>query len=318
MAKSNIPVFNLLSIGHRGVGKSVFLAGIYAELQMVRQTKTKGIWVEGANYQTQNTLETMLIYMGKTGNYVSPTIKITDFILRVRSRGLNQYKSDLCEVHWADIPGEICRLDNPDFERMMLDSHGCCVFIDAAALVQDPQYLTRLEDTIKQIEVISTLATQRQVSYFFALILTKCDQLKAGPKKLVEIEEKWKSLTARLVTANAVYRRFNSAVSLIPTGKTAVVKAEGASAPILWLVSELGKVYKTQAPVNLRGEVGATTESTGSSMRPKSILPTVLAMVGAVCVVALIWLGLGQFAFNSEPVTVPSVEGETSESTDGS
>ncbi len=306
MVRDRPPIFNLLSIGHRGVGKSVFLAGCYAELQK----QSQGIWIEGANYQTQLTIDAMLSYMAKNGRYVAATMKITDFILRIKSQVHNQYNT-LCEFRWADIPGEICHLDNPDFKALMLDSHGCCVFIDAAALVQNKNYIAQLEETIQQIETISALATQRNVSYFFALILTKCDQLTVGSDRLAEIEQKWQSLTARLVTANTVYRRFNSSVSLIPTGNTAVVKPEGASAPILWLVSELSNVYQTQGPKNLRGDVEQppmTTKHTVLSRRSKSILAKVLIMQGAVFVVLAIWLGLGKLVQNTETEQIPNIE----------
>lgn len=298
MVKNTPPTFNLLSIGHRGVGKTVFLAGSYAELQSGRQVESKDIWFEGANDQAQKTIDKLLGYMRQTGQYPPATMKITDFTFRAKSRGRRQDQT-LCEFRWADIPGEICRLDNPKFEQMLLNSHGCCVFIDAGALVQDPGYLTQLEDTIKQVEVISSLAEQSGLKYIFALILTKCDVLEAGPAKLIKIEQKLRTLTNRLEAAKTVYRRFYSSISIASAGGTSVVKAEGASVPILWLVSELSKVYRTQAPTNL----GSGFEQTLSNQPTKptrraSILPKVGAAVGAVAIAAGLLFGLSKLLPN--------------------
>ncbi|PZD72383.1 Beta-barrel assembly-enhancing protease [Acaryochloris thomasi RCC1774] len=319
MAKNTPPTFNLLSIGHRGVGKTVFLAGSYAELQSGRQVESKDIWFEGANDQAQTTLEKLLGYMAQTGQYPPATMKVTDFTFTAKAHEGRKAKT-LCEFRWADIPGEICHLDNPNFESMLLKSHGCCVFIDAGALVQDPQYLAQLEDTVKQVETISSLAAQSGLQYIFALILTKCDLLDAGPAKLIKIEQKLRSLTTRLDEANTIYRRFYSSISIIPAGGTSVVKAEGASVPILWLVSELSKVYQAQTPKNL----GSGFEKTLSNAQPEpsyannisspgltsnrqtGILPKVLAGVAAVGVVGGLLFGLSKLLPNSSSVIAGS------------
>ncbi|MGF1604058.1 MAG: tetratricopeptide repeat protein [Thermosynechococcaceae cyanobacterium] len=304
MASQTLPTFNLLSIGHRGVGKTVFLAGSYAELQAGKQVETQEVWFEGANDQAQQTIEKLLAYMIQTGQYPPATMKITDFTFQAKAKGRRQDKT-LCEFQWSDIPGEICSLDNPDFESMLLNSHGCCVFIDAGALVKDETYLTQLEDTIKQVEVISALAAQSGLKYIFALILTKCDVLETGPSKLIKIEQKLRSLTTRLDAAHTVYRRFYSSIPIIPTGNISIVKAEGASVPILWLVSELGKAYKAKSPQNLGNSFEQTLSNAQPAASPSYInlqrpelenrlLPTVLATIAGIGVVAGLVFGASQ------------------------
>ncbi len=315
MAKNTPPTFNLLSIGHRGVGKTVFLAGSYAELQSGRQVESKDIWFEGANDQAQQTIEKLLGYMAQTGQYPPATMKVTDFTFSAKAQEGRKEKT-LCEFRWADIPGEICRLDNPDFESMLLKSHGCCVFIDAGALVKSPEYLTQLEETVKQVEVISALAAQSGLQYIFALILTKCDLLDAGPAKLIKIEQKLRSLTNRLDAANTIYRRFYSSISIVPAGGASVVKAEGASVPVLWLVSELSKVYQTQAPKNL----GSGFEQTLSNTQPEptytarptgpivsdsksiGIVPMALAGLAAIGILGGLLFGLSKLFPSDNPV----------------
>ena len=60
---------------------------------------------------------------------------------------------------------------------MVSNSHGCCVFIDAYALVHDNVYIHALEDVIKQVMVIASLVYLNDSNYPFAVILTKCDRL---------------------------------------------------------------------------------------------------------------------------------------------
>jgi tetratricopeptide (TPR) repeat protein len=325
MASQTLPTFNLLSIGHRGVGKTVFLAGSYAELQAGKQVESQEVWFEGANDQAQMTIEKLLAYMIQSGQYPPATMKITDFTFSAKAKGRRGDRT-LCEFHWSDIPGEICTLDNPDFEGMLLNSHGCCVFIDAGALVNDEAYLAQLEDTIKQVEVISALAAQSGLKYIFALILTKCDVLEAGPAKLIKIEQKLRSLTTRLDAAHTIYRRFYSSIPIIPAGKISVVKAEGASVPILWLVSELGKVYKAKAPQNLASSFEQTLSNTEPApvpsyinlQRPETanrLLPTILATLGGVAVVAGLLFGAGQFLPKTEQAKVAPSSAQGQEQT---
>lgn len=316
MAYNPPPTFNLLSIGHRGVGKSVFLAGSYAELRFNQQIQSRqGTWFEGADDPSQHMLDKLLTYMRLKSRYPTPTMKITDFTFRVVSRSLDQAQT-LCEFRWADIPGEICCLGNPEFEAMMLKSHGCCVFIDAEALVRDSNYLAQLEDTINQIEVISSLATRNRVSYFFALILTKCDQLKVGPTTLANVEQQWQSITDRLVTTNAVYRRFKSSVSLITTAGPAVVRAEGTAAPILWLVSELNRVYQNKIPQMLGGDIEPSQKPPAPSSKPPqpAMQPKVIAVLAAL--VAVIGGGLHFLLSQWGPAERPAINEEASRQPD--
>lgn len=325
MPQNHTPTFNLLSIGHRGVGKSVFLAGSYTESQAERRSQSQGIWFEGSSNASQRILDDLLSHMRQTGQYPSPTMKITDFTFSVRSRGLRQDKV-VCNFRWSDIPGEICRLDNFEFEIMLLQSHGCCVFIDAAALVHDPQYLDQLGDTIKQIEVISSLAVQSEVNYFFALILTKCDQLHTGSVQRSAIEQKWQALTTRLLTANAVYRRFNSAVTIVPAGKNYAIQTKGAAAPFLWLATELGKVYQTHGLQNLNQPLEPLLANTQPAVpdRSKSLLLKGTAVLVAIGAVMGLWLGIRQLLPDSDSPAVsdssavsesPAVQDSASEAT---
>lgn len=184
--------FNLLSIGHRGVGKTVFLAGSYAELQANNQIddlQTGEFWFDCQDTQMQENMNQLLGYIAQTGKYPPATMKISNFNFSLKRQNLSSEKT-LCHFRWWDIPGEICNLgNNRDFQRMVLTSHGCCVFIDASALVHDPNYLKPLENIIRQVMGIASLVSQRGLKYPLALILTKSDLIQLGPISQLQIEQ---------------------------------------------------------------------------------------------------------------------------------
>ena len=268
--------------------------------------QSKGKWFEPADTKSRLILRDMLDYMKRSGRYPSATMKITDLAFKVKSREL-QGDLTLCEFRWADIPGEICHLDNPDFQALMQKSHGCCVFIDAAALARDDDYWEQIEETINQIEVISALAQQHNVSYFFSLILTKCDQINADEKKLAEIEKKWESLNARLTSSHTVYQRFSTFIILVNTGNSVAINTEGTADPILWLVSELSKVYKTDEPRSVG--YSKAPEERNNQVNTSSFLwsletKVLIALIG-VSLIASLGFGLGILLSDPEPKKPP-------------
>ncbi|MEO0373889.1 MAG: tetratricopeptide repeat protein, partial [Cyanobacteria bacterium P01_A01_bin.17] len=296
----NIPTFSLLSIGHRGVGKSVFLAGTYADVRSGRQADSGRIRLEGANDQTQAKLEELLDYMEQTGQYPPPTLKMTDFTFRGTPR--RRHDQTLFEFRWVDVPGEICRSNHPDFEAMLLNSHGCCLFIDAVALVQNPNYLVQLEEMAQQAEAMASLVAQSGLKYLFALILTKCDLLPGGSTKLIDIEQKLRSLTTRLDAAHAVYRQFYSSVSIISSGKTSVAVARNTSAPFSWMLSELYRASQARPLLKLgNGCENALLKIQPSPLlgRSANLVPKALAALGIAAVGMGLWFGGSQLQFQA-------------------
>ena len=246
LSTSSTKTFNLLSIGQRGVGKTVFLAGSYTELHSAHQTKhQKQLWFDCQNSQGREKIEKILSYVAQSGQYPPPTMKITNFNLSLKRHSLRGVQT-LCHFRWWDIPGEYCNIHHPDFKKLVLTSHGCCVFINADALVRDPAYLQALEDMIKQVVTVASLVDQHNLKYPFALIFTKYDLLDAAPLSLLEIEEKVQPLLARLQAVKAHYKRFYSAIPIVSHAGAATLEAKGAAASLLWLVSELRKLHNQQ------------------------------------------------------------------------
>ncbi len=237
--------FNLLSIGQRGVGKTVFLAGSYAELHADSQADhPQKLWFDCQDRQAQEDIENILSYVTRTGQYPPPTMKITNFDFSLKRHGLWGVQT-LCHFRWWDIPGEVCDIRNPDFRAIVSTSHSCCVFIDAYALVHKSSYQQAFEDIIQQVMAIATLVSLNHLEYAFGLILTKYDLLEFDPFSRSQLEESLQPLTTHLDTMAANYQTFYSNIPIVHTKDTAILKATGAAAPLLWLVWELSKAHDT-------------------------------------------------------------------------
>ena len=149
--------FSLLSIGQRGVGKTVFLAGSYTELSPDSQTNTpQKLWFDCQDTEVQANLENIKNHVARTNLYPPPTIKITNFNFSLK-RQIRSSVETVCNFRWWDIPGESCNIHNPDFQEMILTSSGCCVFINANALINDQNYPHLLEDIYNQVAAIASV-----------------------------------------------------------------------------------------------------------------------------------------------------------------
>jgi tetratricopeptide (TPR) repeat protein len=274
LSRTDIPEFNLLCIGQRGVGKTVFLAGSYLELQNQPQTSnSQSCWMECRDTQGKENLQSILDYVARMNAYPPPTMKVTDFRFDLKSHhgSKNNAKSDrtlktLCHFNWWDIPGECCNLRDREFQKIILDSHSCCVLIDGEALVNDPSYLETMEEITKQIIAIASLVRERGLDYAFALIFTKCDLLEPNAIARLQIEENLQPFLARLDSVNTKYHRFYSSIPIATFQNTTKLKATGASEPILWLLSELNKSRQFQEQSTLANGLKQNTSVKRSSV----------------------------------------------------
>lgn len=273
-------IYSLLSIGQRGVGKTVFLAGSYAELHPDNQNNNhQQLWFDCQDSDTQKTLENVLSYMARSGEYPPATMKLTnfEFSLKQNSRGKTQ---TLCHFRWWDTPGESCKLYNPAFQVMVLQSDGCCVFIDAHALVSNPN-TDGLEEILQPVKSIAELVYQNGLKHPFALILTKYDLIASESQIVQLLDERLQPLTSFLDEMNVNYKKFYSEIPIIssPEGKS-TIKTTQASVPVLWLVSELTKASAPDSAENLSSS--ATQKILGINLRlvnKKYILLLTLVLV---------------------------------------
>lgn len=248
--KTATKTFSVLSIGQRGVGKTVFLAGSYAELHSPAQrNRTQRLWFDCQDSQVKEDIEDILNYIRETGQYPPATMKVTDFNFSLKRHTLGRNQT-LCNFRWWDIPGELCDINNPNFRTMVLNAHGCCVFIDAYALLYKPTYYQDLEGIIQQVMPIANLVGMNSLRFPFALILTKCDLLEPNLLSQKHFQKYLQPLTSRLDSV-AKYQTFYSNIPIVSLTGAAILKAKGAAAPLLWLVWELSKVYKPSFINNL-------------------------------------------------------------------
>ncbi|MBW4614532.1 MAG: hypothetical protein KME21_14910 [Desmonostoc vinosum HA7617-LM4] len=239
LLSSHQKIFSLLSIGQRGVGKTVFLAGSYAELHPDSQAQNpQNLWFDCQDSEVQANIEKIKNHVARTGLYPPATIKITSFDFSLKRQSLWGVKT-VCRFRWWDIPGESCNIRNPDFQEMVLASNGCCVFLNANAFVQDKDYSLFVEDIYNQVVAIASLVSQHDLKYAFALILTKCDLLELSPITLLQIEEKLQPLLTRLDAVKAQHQKFYSAIPIVSLEGVASFNARGAAAPLLWLLAQL-------------------------------------------------------------------------------
>ena len=243
--------FNLLSIGQRAVGKTVFLAGSYAELHADSLTENaQQLWFDCQYSYVQENIEKILNYIVQTGKYPPPTTKVTNFNFSLKRRNLMGVQT-LCHFRWGDIPGEICKRQNQYFQMMVSNAHGCCVFIDANELVHNDAYLQTLEDITEQVMAIASQASLKGLKYPFALVLTKCDLLEPGLLSHQQIEKNLQPLTTRFDAVNANYQTFYSSIPILRTETASTLRPKGAAAALLWLVCELNKAHNPGSINNL-------------------------------------------------------------------
>jgi tetratricopeptide (TPR) repeat protein len=262
--------FTLISLGSRGVGKTVFLACNCAEILRSGQRKNNAqkLWFECLDQEFQDKIESLVGYVVRTGQYPPPTFKITDFGFSLRGKSLNGNKT-LCHFRWLDLPGEWCDIENSEFQSVLLQSHGCCVFIDAHALLHEESYLETIEAMVNQVEAIASLVNQHHLKYPFALICTKCDLVDLSPIGLIQLEEKLIPLLQRLGASNAHYRRFYSAIPIVNQSNGGILKVKDATAPLLWLIAELQRLHGSDAQFNLGNSLNQMiSNSTHGSTKP--------------------------------------------------
>jgi len=109
---------------------------------------------------------------------------------------------------------------------MVLNSHGCCVFIDAYALVHIPTYQQNLKDIIQAVMQIANFVYINSLRFPFALILTKCDLLELHLLSQHDFQERLQTLTTRLDNVKANYQTFYSNIPIVSIEDASILKAK--------------------------------------------------------------------------------------------
>jgi GTPase SAR1 family protein len=240
--ETDTTAYNLLSIGQRGAGKTVFLAGIYSELhQQAGNSGSLSLVCEDED--TQETLDKVLNYVAKTGDYLPPTLKISNFDFSLRQR--SWWKSQtLCQFSWWDTPGESCQIYNPAFLTMLLNSQGCCLFIDAHALVKASENndSKAVRNILTSVKAIAEILSYNQLTYPLAIILTKCDLFQADEESWQVLENTLAPVKIFLDSLDSYYQIFYSRIPIVTVNGVARLKASEAVKSLTWLVSTMRKI----------------------------------------------------------------------------
>lgn len=253
---------NLLSIGERGVGKTVFLVGSYTESNSSYEGEQQNqLWFDCQDQEAHENIQGVMNYIAQTGQYPPPTMKISGFNFSLKQQRFWGTQT-LCYFRWWDMPGEICDIQNRDFQSMILSSQGCCVFINAYALIHDPTYLESVKDVIELVTAIASLIKHHHLQYPMALIFTQCDRLEAGPLGQLQIEKCLEPLIIRLDNARTNYRRFYSSIPIVRTDGMPILRATGSADALVWITSELCKASNVTSGQDL-----ASGLSQGTSLK---------------------------------------------------
>jgi Tfp pilus assembly protein PilF len=244
--------FTLISLGSRGVGKTVFLASNCAEILRSSDKKrdTEQSWFECEDAGFQDKIEKLVGYVVRTGQYPPPTFKIEDFVFSLKRKSVGGNKT-LCQFRWLDLPGEWCDTQSPEFQSVLLQSHGCCVFVDVHALLHDEPYLEAVNAMMTQVEAISSVVNHNNLRYPLALICTKCDLIDLSATGLLQLETKLIPIIKRLDAINAHYRRFYSPIPMLDRSHSGILDFKDANVPLLWLITELQKLHGSDVEFNL-------------------------------------------------------------------
>ena len=250
---------NLLSIGERGVGKTVFLVGSYTESNSSYEGETQQrLWFDCQDQEAHENIQGVMNYIAQTGQYPPPTMKISGFNFSLKQQRFWGTQT-LCYFRWWDMPGENCDMQNRDFQSMILSSQGCCLFINAYDLIHDPSYLPSVKEMIELVTAIAALVKHHNLQYPMALIFTQCDRLEAGPLGQLQIEKCLEPLIIRLENARTNYRRFYSSIPIVRTEGMPILRATGSADALVWITSELCKARSVQSGQDLASSLSQRT-----------------------------------------------------------
>lgn len=243
-SKTDSRIYSLLSIGQRGAGKTVFLAGTYSELKRKHRKGNDQSWcLNCEDSDTQEDIENVLKHINRTGEYPPATLKISNFDFSLKHRNFWGMQT-LCHFRWWDTPGESCQVYNPAFLMMVLNSDGVCLFIDATKLAQESQDSEKIEEILKPIRSIAEVIYRNELKHPLALILTKCDLLEENFQNSRQIEKNLQPLKKVLESLDVNYKTFQSKVSIDSQDGVSTLKSSESTDAVVWLLGELQKAHQ--------------------------------------------------------------------------
>lgn len=254
--------FRILSLGNRGVGKTVFLVGAYVHLL----NNLEQITIETHDLPNQN-IQKVFKYIKETGKYPPATATVSNFNFNLIKTSKRQNKL-LYNFSFIDIPGELAESTSEDtqstlrLQELIINSHACCAFFDAYALVKNEDYLWKVSSIINQLSTIASIAASNEFAYPIAIVFTKCDLL-GRPLNILTVEQRAEQIIEQLNAVRATYKKFYSAVQIIKHDSEVKISSSetgqsSGGAAILWLLQVLSEAH-SESNLNLKSHLDALT-----------------------------------------------------------
>jgi GTPase SAR1 family protein len=233
-SESPVRHHNFLSIGARGVGKTVFFVGHYGQSTQSLSSDDVSLQFDCHEAETKETIYKIDKYVAKMGKYPPATMKMTNFDFLVQKNTEND-GTPLCEVCWWDTPGESCQLYNPAFLTMMLSVDGSCLFLDGQRLVKSAENLKEVQEQLQPIQTYGDLLHHNGFHYPIALILTKCDLL-TNEKDWKTLKQTLKPLRQHWDELGINYRLFYSEIPIVEQEEGYTLQVRSKENALTWLV----------------------------------------------------------------------------------
>lgn len=236
---------SLLSLGPRGVGKTVFLAASYKELEeRLSQAKALKGWL-GFNFddeRSRGNMSSLITSIERTGAYPPPTPTVNDFALRLNLGSPPLELGTLCRFRWQDVPGELCAQWNPQFRSMVMAAHGCCLFLEAPALA-NTQKLEVYSNIVDQAMAVAMLAANNRLVMPFVVVLTKCDLLEGSAGEESRLHKQLDDLLGPIVSLVPACRIVCCQVPIAFLEGRYRLQPSGCSEALLWLMQQTWQAH---------------------------------------------------------------------------
>lgn len=288
---ATVPAYTVLSVGQRGAGKTVFLAASYLEYRQHRQER-RWLWLECASPKARQTIDDLLLYVARAGEYPPATLKATAFEFLLQQRQPRGTRT-VAQIRWWDAPGEICRPQRREFLDLLRQAQGCCLFLEAPLLVRladNPRSLAKL---LEPLENVGEGLGAENLALPVALILTQCDRLPPQAFVWQRLQRAVSPLRRQLTEARFPHRIFYSEAPIVEQDGIPRLCLNRAGAPLYWLMEQMGLSPEER----LHPPPEETLDSPTTPPFPRQLLLPLLIALGAA--------GIGLYGLNQQSAPPP-------------
>jgi Double-GTPase 2 len=272
-------IYTVLSIGQRGAGKTVFLAGCYQAFKNKHNHPNQYyISWQGEPQESAEDIEKVLSYVAKTGQYPPATLKISNFDFNLKKNSGDQPEK-IAAIRWWDVPGESCQIYNLAFINMAMHADACLLFLDASSLLDEEpknnQYLNIFKALVEIIQ-------HNKQQFNLGIIITKCDLVISHKKLWQSLHSKVQELEKNLQETQVNYQFFYSTVLI--DSQAGTLQANQAIDSMSWLFSQIDHKLVNFAET--------TSHHSTQALEPQSIKTLVTVLISLMVMSTLGLVGI--------------------------